>query len=55
MTAQALLGHSSTEMSLHYSHVGMAEKRAGLDNVFSLLGYRAEKMKERVGGSEERS
>jgi integrase len=52
---QAVLGHSSDAMTTHYSHVAMAEKRVGLDNVFSLIGYRSKKTKDRDDEVEENS
>jgi len=41
---QALMGHSSDAMTLHYSHVGMAEKRRTQEDVVSLLEYKQDKL-----------
>ena len=41
---QALMGHSSDAMTLHYSHVGMAEKRRTQEDVVSLLEYKQDKV-----------
>ena len=40
---QAVLGHSSDAMTQHYSHVGMDEKRQGVDGVVDILKYREKK------------
>ena len=40
---QALMGHSSDGMTLHYSHVDMAEKRQAHEGVLDLLKYREKK------------
>jgi len=39
----ALMGHSSTQMTEHYSQVGTDEKREAMDNVVALVNYREEK------------
>ncbi len=38
----ALMGHSSTQMTEHYSQVGRDEKRQALDNVVALVHFRQE-------------
>jgi integrase len=43
---QALMGHSSDSMTLHYSHVAMAEKRRAHEDVISLLQYKDKKASE---------
>jgi integrase len=37
-TQQALVGHSTEEMSIHYSHVSLGEKRAAVARVLALVG-----------------
>lgn len=37
---QALMGHSSDAMTMHYSHVEMGEKRAAQDKIINLLQFK---------------
>jgi integrase len=37
-TQQAIVGHSTEEMSAHYSHVSLGEKRAAVARVLALVG-----------------
>ena len=40
---QAMMGHSSDGMTVHYSHIDMDEKRAAQDRVVDLLKFKEEK------------